>query len=208
VGKSVSGLTERFEAIRAIGPGEAFAGRLAALESKLSEQPSAVADAIAYMLGERRDGQGAPLQLTSEDGRAGSNAVADKLAELEATVRVQSERMDDAGKTHERDLNEIFEALVKLGANQQTLASNLEAWRLDSGGDVSIVSNRLANLERTLMETLSPADGEEDHHRNGARVRSFKRWLYGTSRVLPATWRQDAAALREAFRSTRRIGKS
>jgi hypothetical protein len=201
VGKSVGGLAERFEAIRAIGPGEAFAGRLAALESKLSEQPSAVADAIAYMLEERREGKGAPLQLTSDDGPAGASAVAEKLAELEATVRVQSERMDDAGKAHERDLNEIFEALVKLGTNQQTLASNLEAWRLDSGGDVSIVSNRLANLERTLMETLLPADADEDHHGNGQRVRSFKRWLYGTSRVLPATWRQDAAALREAIRA-------
>ena len=57
---------------------------------------------------------------------------------------------------HERDLNEIFEALVKLGTNQQTLANNLEAWRLDSSGDVSIVSNRLENMERTLQDALTP----------------------------------------------------
>ena len=66
----------------------------------------------------------------------------------------------------------------------------------------------LANLERTLMETLLPADADEDHHGNGQRVRSFKRWLYGTSRVLPATWRQDAAALREAIRARGRGEKS
>jgi hypothetical protein len=205
VGRSVSGLTERFEAIRTIGPGDAVAVRLTALESKLSEQPSAIADAIAYMLNGRRAGTDEPLQLTAEDS-AGS--LTDKLASLEAIVRAQSERVDDAGKAHERDLNEIFEALVKLGTNQQTLASNLESWRLDNSGDVSIVSNRLENMERTLQETLAPPERSESAEGNGARARKLKRWLYGTKRVLPATWRDDAAAIRESFRNGRRAGKT
>lgn len=207
VGRSVTGLTERFEAIRTIGPGDAVAGRLSALESKLSEQPSAIADAIAYMLNERQAGAEEPLQLTADGSAAGS--MTDKLAGLEAIVRAQSERMDDAGKAHERDLNEIFEALVKLGTNQQTLASNLESWRLDNSGDVSIVSNRLENMERTLQETLAPSlPSKEGPDGNGARARTFKRWLYGTGRVLPSTWRDDAAALRESFRNSRRMGKT
>jgi hypothetical protein len=204
VGKSVSGLTERFEAIRTIGPGDAVAVRLTALESKLSEQPSAIADAIAYMLNKRRGDAEGPLQLTAEDS-AGS--MTEKLASLEAVVRAQSERVDDAAKAHERDLNEIFEALVKLGTNQQTLASNLEAWRLDNSGDVSIVSNRLENMERTLQETLAP-ERSENTEGNGARARKLKRWLYGTRRVLPSTWRDDAAAIRESFRNARRVGKT
>ena len=79
VGRSVTGLTERFEAIRTIGPGDAVAVRLTALESKLSEQPSAIADAIAYMLNERQAGAEEPLQLTADDSAAGS--MTDKLAE-------------------------------------------------------------------------------------------------------------------------------
>jgi hypothetical protein len=206
VGRSVTGLTERFEAVGAIGPGDALGERLSALESKLSEQPSAIADAVAHMLNERQAGAEGPLQLTAEDS-AGS--VTDKLAGIEAMVRAQSERMDDAGKAHERDLNEIFEALVKLGTNQQTLASNLESWRLDNSGDVSIVSNRLENMERTLQETLAPPErSEEGPDGNGAPARKFKRWLYGTGRVLPSTWRDDAAAIRESFRNARRIGKT
>ena len=202
----MSGLTERFEAIRTIGPGDAVAVRLTALESKLSEQPSAIADAIAYMLNGRRAGTDEPLQLTAEDS-AGS--VTDKLASLEAIVRAQSERVDDAGKAHERDLNEIFEALVKLGTNQQTLASNLESWRLDNSGDVSIVSNRLENMERTLQETLAPPERSRKAPKAMARgPANFKRWLYGTKRVLPATWRDDAAAIRELFRNGRRAGKT
>ena len=137
-----------------------------------------------------------------------------RLAELESMVRAQTERMEDAGKAHERDLHEIFEALVKLGTNQQTLANNLEAWRLDSSGDVSIVSNRLANLERTLQDALTPPTVRIIEERSRftpedlENSTGIKRWLYGTGRVLPSSWREDMAALRESLRSQRRIGKT
>ena len=64
-------------------------------------------------------------------------------------------------------------------------------------------------MERTLQETLAPPLRSEDgSDGNGARGRTFKRWLYGTGRVLPSTWRDDAAAIRESFRNSRRIGKT
>lgn len=217
VGRSVSGLSERFEAIRAFAPGDggsAFAGRLTALESKLSEQPSAIADAVAYMLTEHRNGGDESLQLIAEDGVHGPGTMLARLAELETMVRAQTDRMEDAGKVHERDLNEIFEALVKLGTNQQTLANNLEAWRLDSSGDVSIVSNRLENMERSLHDALTPTTvriiEESSRFRPEELENStgFKRWLYGTGRVLPSSWREDMSALRESLRSQRRIEKT
>ena len=155
----MSGLSERFEAIRTFAPGDganALTGRLTALESKLSQQPSAIADAVAFMLTERH-GDGS-LQLSADEDAPRHGAM-ERLAELEGMMRAQTERLEDAGKVHERDLNEIFEALVKLGTNQQTLASNLEAWRLDSSGDVSIVSNRLEDMERSLQDALTPPDG-------------------------------------------------
>ena len=53
-------------------------------------------------------------------------------------------------------------------------------------------------MERTLQETLAPPlRSEEGADGNGARGRTFKRWLYGTGRVLPSTWRDDAAAIRD-----------
>lgn len=213
VGRSVSGLSERFEAIRTFAPGEgasALSGRLTALESKLSEQPSAIADAVAYMLTER-DGDGA-LQLSGED--APRHGALGRLAELEGMMRAQTERLEDAGKVHERDLNEIFEALVKLGTNQQTLANNLEAWRLDSSGDVSIVSNRLENMERSLQDALTPTtvriieESSRFRPEEFENSTGFKRWLYGTGRVLPSSWREDMSALRESLRSQRRIEKT
>jgi hypothetical protein len=214
VGRSVTGLSERFERIGTLAPGDGanvLASRLAALESRLSEQPSAIADAVAYMLTERhRDG---PLQLSAGEGATGRGA-SERLAELETLLRGQAERMDNVGKAHERDLNEIFEALVKLGNNQQTLAGNLEAWRLDSSGDVSIVSNRLESMERTLQEAFTPPtvriieESSRFKHEDLENSTGFKRWLYGTGRVLPSSWREDMSALRESLRSQRRIEKS
>ena len=219
VGKSMTGLAERFEAIRAFAPGDGLTGRMAALESRFSEQPAAIADAVAYMLTERGAGAEEALHLAGDGDTPAAGAATERLSGLEAMLRTQAERMEDASKTHERDLNEIFEALVKLGTNQQTLANNLEAWRLDSSGDVSIVSNRLENMERTLQEVLvpprpvrlieeSPASQEAGTEGDAARTRTFKRWLYGTGRVLPSSWREDAAALRESLRSTRRTGRT
>ena len=218
VGRSVTGLSERFEAIRTFAPGDgvnALAGRLSALESRLSEQPSAIADAVAYMLSDHPNGAGGPLQLVGEDSEHAPGTMAERLAELESVVRAQTERMEEASKAHDRDLNEIFEALVKLGTNQQTLANNLEAWRLDNSGDVSIVSNRLENMERTLHDVLHPrpvrlirqAPAPSESPEEFENSAGFKRWLYGTKRVLPSSWREDMAALRESIRSQRRAEK-
>ena len=203
--QSVAGLAERFEAIRVFAPGDAgsdMPGRLSALEAKLATQPSAIADAVAFMLDRRRAGAAAEDHAPDQ--------AADRLADLEARLRTQADRMathmadllEEAAKAREHDRDELHEALVKLGTNQQTLANNLEAWRLDLSGDVSIVSNRLEALERNFQHASArPA-------RNGARAATFKRWLYQTGRVLPATWRQDAAAIRQSLRAFRRDGKA
>jgi hypothetical protein len=199
VGTSMVGLTERFESLEASVPGDALVQRFTALEGKLSQQPSAIAEALAFLLDER--------QAAAQKANADSwDTLAEKLAGLEALVRAQYTRMDGASKNHERDLNEIFEGLVKLGANQQTLANNLESWRLDNSGDVSIVSNRLQNLESMLQKTLFPPTRGEDAG-NGVRG-GLKRWLYGTTRVLPLSWRDDTAAVRDSYRTQRDAEKT
>jgi hypothetical protein len=191
---AVAQLAERFEAVRSFVPNEGdLGGRLAALEGRLTEQPSAIADAVSLMLKEGRLGNAGP---GGEPMTESGNAFADRLSVVEDLLRGQTERMLESTKTHERDLGEIFEALVKLGTNQQTLANNLEAWRLDSSGDVSIVSNRLERLERTLAPPLAPSRPQATVPQSGGpREKIIKRW-----RVLPATWREDAAALRDSLR--------
>jgi hypothetical protein len=188
---AVAQLADRFETIRSFVPGEGdLGGRLAALEGRLAEQPSAIADAVSFILKDHQPGSAAG-GLPAESG----TALTDRLSAVEDLLRGQTERMLEATKTHERDLGEVFEALVKLGTNQQTLANNLEAWRLDSSGDISIVSNRLERLERALVPQPAPPRPQAAVPQSVPREKAIKRW-----RVLPATWRQDAAALRDSLR--------
>jgi hypothetical protein len=147
-------------------------------------------------------------------------ALLEKLGSMEVAVRSHLQGAEEQAKTHERDLHEIYEALVKLGSNQQTLANNLNTWRLDTSGDVSIVSNRLERLEVTLMESLGrisaelqmlrpqiaaleapPAQASPATYEDEGNGRwSFKRWLFGTNKVLSPTWeRRNPGPVRSAL---------
>jgi hypothetical protein len=153
LGKSVAGLSEHLDTIRTLAPVNTVESRLAALESRLADQPGAIANAIAYMLDERRASEPEPLQLTPTDSYA--TEVGLKLEKLETMLREQWERIERDSKAHER-LKAVFERLVKLESNQKTLAENLDGWRLDHAGDFGIVSNRLKDLEQMLHEIISP----------------------------------------------------
>jgi hypothetical protein len=119
-------------------------------------------------------------------------------------VRAQLQASEEAGKSHERDLGEIYQALVKLGANQQTLGDNFTAWRIESGGDIGIINNRLQQLEQTMLDLLGHFGNElqalrqESHNGTGVRRNGFKRWLYGTGNVFAAIRREETGAVAQA----------
>lgn len=153
LGKSVAGLTEHLDTNRTLAPASAVESRLAALEARLTDQPGAIANAIAYMLDQRRAAEPEPLQLTANDSRV--TEVGHKLEKLETMLRKQWERIKEDTKAHEH-LKTLFERLVKLESNQQALAENLDGWRLDHAGDFGVVSNRLKDLESMLHEFVPP----------------------------------------------------
>lgn len=136
------------------------------------------------------------------DSEAPASVVPDKLVAIESSIESHLQRSDEAARLHEHSLAEIYEALVKLGTNQQTLASNLNTWRVESSGDVSIISNRLLEMERNTQDMASRLDGQVESLRYVTRSEdrpfgSFKRWLYGTTSVLSGAWRDDPDAVRK-----------
>lgn len=183
--------------------------RFERLEQKFAEQSAdlshaltpALTERVSQLVSERLGQTEASVSQLLKD-TSGATVPADmspRLAQLETAIRTHLQSAEEIAKTHERDLSEIYEALVKLGANQQTLANNLNTWRLDTSGDVSIVSNRLEALETTVLESLGrisaelqmlrgPGSGEEAQVTGGG---GFKRWLYGTNRVLSSSWSND-----------------
>jgi hypothetical protein len=171
--------------------------RLDLIEKQLAGQGKEVAEAVSNALLEHL--------IKTEEGKATPAVVEgpDRLAALEATIEGHLQRSDEASKTHEHSLAEIYEALVKLGTNQQTLASNLNTWRVESSGDIGIISNRLQEMERNAQDTLGRLDGQMQSMRHVTRSEerpsfgSFKRWLYGTTSVLSGAWRDDPDAVRK-----------
>ena len=137
----------------------------------------------------------------------------DRLGQIERSLTAYAERTVEAGNAHERDLSELHEALVKLNANQQTLAGSLDQWRLDNTGDLSVVSNDLglvssrlkafednAQLRDPLLDRLTTQVGAI-HNAVGRREihkSRFRNWLYGTEEWYSASYDTEAWRARQA----------
>jgi len=188
--KSVGGLGQRLAGIdKLAGASDAWralGNRMEAIEGRIGTQTRDLANRITEALADRLGGTETGLKQLKEETEKLWSSNGERQIALEASVRALLQAAGDAGKQHERDVNEIYQALVKLGANQQTLGDNFTAWRIESGGDIGIVSNRVQQLERTVVDRLGHLGANlqawRQESRGGGRD-GFKRWLYGTSKV-------------------------
>jgi hypothetical protein len=115
-----------------------------------------------------------------------------RLAAIEGTLATQ-------------DLAEIHEAILKLGTNQQTLSENLDQWRLENGGDLGVLANRLAHVEENSAKPVAAIAQLTDEVHSLQRLaleeideerRGFKRWLFGTNDVFASSWRSETDEIR------------
>ncbi|MGE0849337.1 MAG: hypothetical protein AB7O44_06905 [Hyphomicrobiaceae bacterium] len=203
LGKATSDLVEHLPAIERLVAGEPsqeLLGRLEAVEERIELRALEAADKVANGLAERLERTEASLRRLQEASDRNWTSGGERQIALEASVRAQMQTADEANKAYERHLGEIYQALVKLGANQQTLGDNFATWRTETGGDISIVNNRLQQLEHTILELLKQLGGElqllrQESHANGSRRgNGFKRWLYGTNNVFAAGRKGNAVA--------------
>lgn len=140
--------------------------------------------------------------------------LAERTNALEALVTTTNEQSNAAARA---DKAELHEAVVKLAANQQTLADNLEQWRAEAEGGISIVSNRLELLERgsaaplELMKQMQTdlanlqqvTLADYDQNRKGIR-----NWLFGTEEIFSGSWRDETAQIRARLRQLREERKA
>ena len=123
---------------------------LSAVEGRVGSQTLEVANRIADAFSERLQKTEAGLQRLQQETERHWSSNGERDIALEASVRSHLQGAEEAGKKHERDLGEVYQALVKLGANQQTLGDNFTAWRIETGGDIGIINNRLQQVEQTM----------------------------------------------------------
>jgi len=187
--------------------------RMRAIEGRLGTQALDVANRVGAAVAERLEGAQTGLRHLEEETEKRWSSNGERQIALEASVRAHLKSAEEAEKKHERDLNEIYQALVKLGANQQTLGDNFTGWRIESGGDIGIVSNRVQQLERTVLDLLSHLGTDlrawrQESRVGGNRVESFKRWLYGTSKALASGWREEVHLPSQAGEPSKEAAKA
>jgi hypothetical protein len=191
-GRAMAALAGRLgvvDRLAAGDPWQALGTRLEAVEGSIADQASRVADAVAAVLSQDRQDEEA------------------RHIALQASIRTQAMAAEEANKARERELRLIHDALDRLGSSQRTLGESLGAWQSESSGDVSVLSNRLEQLDRSALDLIDRLGGEVEALRQqlaeeeARRSNGFKRWLYGTSHVFANSWREEAAAIRARFRS-------
>ena len=131
------------------------------------------------------------------------------LAQVNGFVSKSNEQI----QVHNAELKEVHDALMKLNANQHTLAGSIDQWRSDETGDLSIIAKRIEGLEReagrpmALLETLS-TNMESMHRLTVERYHRRNRlwyWLFGTDDWVAASWPSQAERIEAERRALRQI---
>jgi predicted nucleic acid-binding Zn-ribbon protein len=126
---------------------------------------------------------------------------AKKLDVVETMLMQQGQSAAEGRETSVQELGEVHEAIVKLNANQHTLAGAIDQWRSESVSDMNAISVRLAQIDQDSelplqhleqiserMDGMYRATVERYHRRN-----RFWYWLFGTDDWIGASWQSQGA---------------
>ncbi|MEQ8825056.1 MAG: Clp protease N-terminal domain-containing protein [Filomicrobium sp.] len=134
-------------------------------------------------------------QLT-KDMEASRSDLAAKLVSLETMAIRHGQEAAEGRETSVRELGEVHEAIMKLNANQHTLAGAIDQWRSESVSDMNTIATRLTQLDvdndapiqrldymSERVDAMYRATVERYHRRN-----RFWYWLFGTDDWIGASW--------------------
>ncbi|MEZ5923016.1 MAG: hypothetical protein R3D57_01380 [Hyphomicrobiaceae bacterium] len=81
----------------------------------------------------------------------------ERIRMFEELLAGQGDSVSSIHQTLDSELEQIRKALVALGHAQQTLSTAIDEWRLNNSGDLSVISNRLATIEKASAQLTAPA---------------------------------------------------
>ena len=146
-----------------------------------------------------------------EQHRSPPAAVGDRIGSIEQVLDAHGQKTNEAHAVYSAELSEVHEALMKISANQHTLAGAIDNWRNNDTGEIHLINTRIGAVHEdgarrlAAMEKLC-ADVETLSHliiddRSRPR-RGFKQWLYGTEDWIKASWRPPPS---QAWRSQNEV---
>ncbi len=80
----------------------------------------------------------------------------ERIRSFEELLAGQGDSVLNIHQTLDNELEQIRKALVALGHAQQTLSTAIDEWRLNNSGDLSVISNRLATIEKASQQMMVP----------------------------------------------------
>lgn len=129
---------------------------------------------LSHSMFERLSGVTAVVQNKQAELGQMLGMVSDRIGVLESASSGSADRMLKAAQNAERDSQVMHEALVKINANQQTLATSMDQWRLESKSEIVALTARFGAFE---------AIGSQEDGWTRFRV-----WLFGTNDWYEASW--------------------
>jgi hypothetical protein len=118
------------------------ADRMKAVERMLESQTRALVERVGG------------IQLA---GGAYDPETIERVRSFEELLSGQGDSISTIHQTLDSELEQIRKALVALGHAQQTLSTAIDEWRLNNSGDLSVISNRLAIIEKASQQAAAPA---------------------------------------------------
>ncbi len=191
---------------------------IATVAQAIENQEADLATALLTPVAEKLDRISALGEARSNEASQGLKLLSERIVAVETAVSSYAAKSADAQTANAGDLQEVHDALMKLNANQHTLASAIEQWRTEGRQTVTSIASevagfgqRFANLETeatkpmamlealtTSVDKMHRVTVERYHRRN-----RFWYWLFGTDDWLAASWPSQAHRIGEELRAVK-----
>jgi predicted nucleic acid-binding Zn-ribbon protein len=186
--------------------------RLEALESSLANrlmgiQQAQAADKVNIL--QQSSAVAEEVKTATREVAAYREALGQRFENLETMNLRHGQEAAEGRETSMREMSEVHEAIIKLNANQHTLAGAIDQWRGESVSDLNSIATRLAQLDADndepmqrlefiseRMDGMYRATVERYHRRN-----RFWYWLLGTDDWIGKSWPSQAAKVEQELQA-------
>lgn len=144
--------------------------------------------AVLTPVSKRLDELQQALDVRQGAAAAALNGVSERIGSLEDVLAGVSTGSESGGGFSTDDITEVHDALMKLNANQHTLADAVSKWRGDTELKVNEMSRTIERLHKVTVERY--------HRRNRLWY-----WLFGTDDWIAESWPSQAARVEEELKA-------